>query len=536
MSPPDGPAPAAPPAGTPPAAANHRSLSPVLSKAPPVALVIFGASGDLTARKILPALSRLADRGVLDDGFTLIGVARTEWSDDEFRSHVTEATSEAGRKWRDLTGRFKYIAGEYDHPVTFARLKEHLDEADRVDGTGGNRLYYLATIPSVFGLVAGALADHACAEPAGDGSFARIVVEKPYGRDLDSAIALDEQMHKAFEESQIYRIDHYMGKETVQNVLALRFANAIFEPIWNRRYIAEVQVTVAEKLGVEHRGGFYETAGALRDIVQNHVMQVLALTLMESPTSSDADRIRDEKVKLLRAIDIPTPDEAVDRAVRGQYTAGLIDGEKVLGYRQEQDVSPDSQTETYLALRLSVDNWRWAGVPIFVRTGKRLPARVTEVALAFRQVPHLLFDQRTSRDLKPNALILRIQPDEGISLEFGAKVPGEKFHLRSVAMDFSYSEAFAGVEAADGYERLIHDAIVGDATLFIRSDEVQQAWRIVDPYLQAWSEPGGALVPYPAGSWGPHMADLLVERSGDQWRNPVIDLELSGGRLAELPQ
>jgi glucose-6-phosphate 1-dehydrogenase len=364
----------------------------------------------------------------------------------------------------------------------------------------------------------------------------RVVVEKPYGRDLESAIALDEQMHAAFEERQIYRIDHYMGKETVQNVLALRFANAIFEPIWNHRYIEQVQVTVAEELGVEHRGGFYETAGALRDIVQNHVMQVLALTLMESPTSTDADRIRDEKVKLLRAIDIPTPDEAVDKAVRAQYTAGTIDGDKVIGYRQEPDVSPDSETETYLALRLRVENWRWAGVPIFVRTGKRLPARVTEVALTFRQVPFLLFDHRTSRDLRPNTLILRIQPDEGISLEFGAKVPGEKFHIRSVAMDFSYAEAFAGAEAADGYERLIHDAMVGDATLFIRSDEVRQAWKIVDPYLQAWSQPGGAMQSYEAGTWGPHMADLLVERSGDEWRNPVIDLELSGGRLTELPQ
>ena len=312
-------------------------------------------------------------------------------------------------------------------------------------------------------------------------------------------------MHAAFDESQIYRIDHYMGKETVQNVLALRFANAIFEPIWNRRYIEQVQVTVAESLGVEHRGGFYETAGALRDIVQNHVMQVLALTLMESPTSTDADRIRDEKVKLLQAIDIPTPDEAVDKSVRGQYSAGTIDGEPVVGYREEDDVAPDSQTETYLALRLRVENWRWAGVPIYVRTGKRLPARVTEVALTFRQVPFLLFDHRASRDLRPNTLILRIQPDEGISLEFGAKVPGEKFHLRSVAMDFSYAEAFAGAEAADGYERLIHDAMVGDATLFIRSDEVEQAWRIVDPYLQAWSEPGRQPPPVRGGHLGsPH--------------------------------
>jgi glucose-6-phosphate 1-dehydrogenase len=519
-----------------PSQGRKRSLPPVLSKAPPAAMVIFGASGDLTARKILPALARLADRGVLDDGFTVIGVARTEWTDEEFRSHVGEATPEAGVKWKALIERFRYIAGEYDHPDTFSQLKDHLDEADRLDGTDGNRIYYLATIPSVFGLVAGALAEHACTRPGEGGTFARVVVEKPYGRDLESAIALDEQMHRAFDESQIYRIDHYMGKETVQNVLALRFANAIFEPIWNRRYISQVQVTVAESLGVEHRGGFYETAGALRDIVQNHVMQVLALTLMESPTSTDADRIRDEKVKLLQAIDIPTPDEAVDKSVRGQYTAGIVGGEKVIGYRQEQEVSPDSQTETYLALRLRVENWRWAGVPIYVRTGKRLPARVTEVALTFRQVPFLLFDHRTSRDLRPNTLILRIQPDEGISLEFGAKVPGEKFHVRSVAMDFSYAEAFAGAEAADGYERLIHDAMVGDATLFIRSDEVQQAWRIVDPYLQAWSEPGGAMHFYPAGSWGPHMAELLVERSGDEWRNPVIDVELSGGRLTELPQ
>jgi len=523
--------------GTPSAAVGaKRSLPPVLSKAPPVAMVIFGASGDLTGRKILPALARLADRGVLDDGFTIIGVARTEWSNEEFRAHVAESTPDGGPKWRALTERFKYITGEYDHPDTFDMLKTHLDEADTVDGTDGNRLYYLATIPSVFGLVAGALAKHDCSGPGENGTFARVVVEKPFGRDLQSALDLNDQMHAAFDEKQIYRIDHYMGKETVQNVLALRFANAIFEPIWNRRYIEQVQVTVAESLGVEHRGGFYETAGALRDIVQNHVMQVLALTLMESPTSTDADRIRDEKVKLLQAIDIPTPDEAVDKSVRGQYTAGTIDGAPVVGYRDEEDVAPDSQTETYLALRLRVENWRWAGVPIYVRTGKRLPARVTEVALTFRQVPFLLFDHRASRDLRPNTLILRIQPDEGISLEFGAKVPGEKFHLRSVAMDFAYAEAFAGADAADGYERLIHDAMVGDATLFIRSDEVEQAWRIVDPYLEAWSEPGASLHLYEAGTWGPHMADLLVERSGDEWRNPVVDLELSGGRQTQLDQ
>ncbi len=522
--------------GSTPTGGRRRSLPPVLSKAPPVAMVIFGASGDLTSRKILPALARLADRGVLDDGFTLIGVARTPLSDDDFRNLVAEATPEGGPRWKTLCQRFRYITGEYDHPNTFDLLKTCLDEADRVDRTQGNRLYYLATIPSVFGLVAGALAKHGCTQPPDEDHFVRIVIEKPFGHDLESAIDLDKQMHEAFDERQIYRIDHYMGKETVQNVLALRFANAVFEPIWNRRYVDQVQVTVAESIGVEHRGGFYETAGALRDIVQNHVMQVLALTLMESPTSTDADRIRDEKVKLLQAVDIPTPDEAVDKSVRGQYAAGRVDGKPVVAYRDEDGVAPDSTTETYVALRLRVENWRWAGVPIFVRTGKRLPARVTEVAMTFHEVPFLLFDKTMSRDLRPNTLILRIQPDEGISLEFGAKVPGEKFHVRSVAMDFSYTEAFAGMEAADGYERLIHDAMVGDATLFIRTDEVEAAWRIVDPYLRAWSEPGGGLHFYPAGSWGPHLADLLVERSGDEWRNPVIDLELSGGRLTELPQ
>ena len=387
----------------------------------------------------------------------------------------------------------------------------------------------------MFGLVAEALAKHGCTGPGEDGTFARVVVEKPFGRDLDSALDLNDQMHAAFDESQIYRIDHYMGKETVQNVLALRFANAIFEPIWNRRYVEQVQVTVAESLGVEHRGGFYETAGALRDIVQNHVMQVLALTLMESPTSTDADRIRDEKVKLLQAIDIPTPDEAVDKSVRGQYTAGTIDGEPVVGYREEEDVAPDSQTETYLALRLRVENWRWAGVPIYVRTGKRLPARVTEVALTFRQVPFLLFDHRASRDLRPNTLILRIQPDEGISLEFGAKVPGREVPPPVGGHGLLLRR---GLRRDRGGRRLraAHPRRHGRATPPCSSGPTRS------------SRPGGSSTPTsrrgpsraaaststPAGTWGPHMADLLVERSGDEWRNPVVDLELSGGRQTPL--
>jgi len=489
-------------------------------QAPPLAMVIFGASGDLTSRKILPALANLADRGRLNEGFTVIGVARTPWSDDEFRQVALRDVPNAGEAWRTIVQRFRYVAGEYAASETFDQLKGYLAEADTKYGTGGNRLYYLATIPSMFGNIAEALGKEGVNTPGTDGQFARLVVEKPFGRDLQSALDLDATLHRAFDEDQIFRIDHYMGKETVQNVLALRFANAVFEPIWNRRYVEQVQITVAESLGVEHRGGFYETAGALRDIVQNHVMQVMALTLMEPPTGMDASHIRDEKVKLLKAVDIPTPDEAVDKSVRGQYTSGVVDHHPVVGYRDEEAVATDSTTETYVALRFRVENWRWAGVPVYVRTGKRLPARVTEVALQFHRVPFLAFEGELARELRPNLLVLRIQPDEGIKLCFGAKVPGETFKVQTVAMNFSYSQFFADIGESDGYPRLLHDAMLGDATLFIRTDEVEQAWRIVDPYLEAWSEPGGGLHFYPAGTWGPHIADLLLERSGDYWLVP----------------
>ncbi len=487
--------------------------------APPLVLVVFGASGDLTARKLLPAIAALAHHGAVGEHFTVVGVARTEWTDEEFRKVALEAVPGADASWDPLVARFRYISGEYDAPETFDRLSQVLTECDEAFGTAGNRVFYLATVPAAFGLVAGALAAHGCNRPAAGGAFARLVCEKPFGTDLASAEALDAALQGGFEESSIFRIDHYMGKETVQNVLALRFANAIFEPVWNRRYIDNIQITVAEELGVEHRGGFYEHAGALRDIVQNHVMQVLALTLMEPPTTIDAQSIRDEKVKLLKAVVIPTVDEAVGNTVRGQYTAGTVDGKDLPGYRQEEDVAPDSRTETYVALELSVDNWRWAGVPVYVRTGKRLPKRVTEVALHFHRVPHLAFGGALSRDLRPNVLVLRIQPDDGISLVFGAKVPGEAFRLRSVAMDFSYAEAFPGPEA-DGYERLLHDAMIGDPTLFIRTDEVEQAWKIVDPILEAWSDVDVPLAHYPAGTWGPHEADLLLAREGRQWRMP----------------
>ncbi len=486
---------------------------------PPLTLVVFGASGDLASRKLLPAIAALAEHKALPEGFTVVGVARTAWTDDQFRQAALDAAPFAGPEWHNVVSRFRYVAGEYAEKPTFDKLKAVLDEADTKFGTGGNRVYYLATIPSMFGEVATALAEHGCNAPGKGGGFARIVVEKPFGRDLESARALDAALHAAFHEDQIFRIDHYLGKETVQNVLALRFGNAIFEPIWNRRYVDSIQITVAEELGVEHRGGFYETAGALRDIVQNHVMQVLALTLMESPATVDAQGIRDEKVKLLRAVVIPDVDEAVGNSVRGQYVPGVINGDPVIGYRQEPGVDARSRTETFVAMRLAVDNWRWAGVPVYIRTGKRLPKRATEVVLQFQRVPHLAFGSQLTRDLRPNMLQLRIQPDEGICLLFGAKVPGEAFRLRSVDMDFSYAEAFPGTTAG-GYERLLHDVMIGDATLFIRTDEVDCAWRIVDPLLEAWSEDGVPLSQYPAGTWGPKEADSLLARDLRQWHQP----------------
>jgi glucose-6-phosphate 1-dehydrogenase len=488
-------------------------------RAPPCILVVFGASGDLTSRKLMPALAEMAMNRQLPSAFSVVGVARTEMSDDDFRERMEKAAADSNPAWSSLVAGFRYVAGDYGEPDTFDRLNEVCDEVDADRGIGGNRVYYLATVPSVFADVAERLGEHDMAKPADEDAFVRIVVEKPFGHDLESARRLNDRLHSVFDEEQIYRIDHYLGKETVQNVLALRFANSIFEPTWNRRYIDSVQITVAESLGVGHRGGFYEQAGAMRDIVQNHVLQVLALTLMEPPATIDAQGIRDEKVKALRAVDIFTPEEVLTEVVRGQYADGWVDGEHVPAYRHEEDVAPDSNTETYVAMRLRVDNWRWAGVPIHIRTGKRLPKRVTEVVITFQGVPHLPFTAADSRGLQPNALVLRIQPDEGISLRFGAKVPGQSFKVRSVAMDFSYGAAFLE-EAPDAYERLLLDAMVGDPTLFIRSDEVDQAWQIVDPILEAWAADDAPLASYPAGTWGPKEADQLIERDGRQWRTP----------------
>jgi glucose-6-phosphate 1-dehydrogenase len=457
--------------------------------APPAVLVVFGASGDLTARKLMPAVERLAIRRLLPGGFSVVGVARTPMTDDEFRQRMQKAVADMGgggedarHVWEAFTGGIRYVAGSYDDPATYAHLGRVLDELAGERGTGGNRLYYLATPPTTFPVIVQGLAAAGLNKAVEPGPFVRIVIEKPYGRDARSAADLDAVVHAAFDETQVYRIDHYLGKETVQNVLALRFANAIFEPLWNRRYVNHVQITVAESLGVGHRGGFYENAGALRDIVQNHVMQVLALTLMEPPATFDADGIRDEKVKALKAVDVLTPDQVSTEVVRGQYRRGWVQGNEVKSYRDEEGVDPYSQTETYVAMRIRVDNWRWAGVPIYVRTGKYLPKRVTEVAMEFNRVPHLPFAADQAQDLDPDALVLRIQPDEGITLRFGAKVPGQAFRVRSVSMDFFYGAAFLE-ETPDAYERLLLDALVGDQTLFIRSDEVAQAcpWRATRP-------------------------------------------------------
>jgi glucose-6-phosphate 1-dehydrogenase len=474
-----------------------------IGPAPPAAIVIFGASGDLARRKLLPALHTLATSGLLDTASVLVGVGRSDVGDDGWRQALAEAGT--GERWAAVCEHARWVTGDYAEPDTYQRLGALLVDLDEL-GAAGNRLFYLSVPPALFGTIVGSLGTAALEQSPGE--FARVVIEKPFGVDRASGQALDAQLHAVLAEDQIYRIDHYLGKETVQNVLALRFANAIFEPIWNGHYVDSVQLTIAEEIGVGDRAGFYDHAGALRDIVQNHALQVLALMAMEPPAAMSAESIRDEKVKVLASIEILEPGEVGERVVRGQYE----------GYLQEDGVEPTSTTETYVAMRLCIDNWRWAGVPFLLRTGKELPARVTEVALRFRDVPHLPFAPTQVSTLGPNTLVLRIQPDEGISLEFGAKVPGTVFDIRTVAMDMTWCEEF-GAEGPEAYERLLHDALVGDPTLFIRSDEVDQAWRVVQPILDAWARDGEGPVPYPPGSWGPEQANRLLD-TDRIWREP----------------
>jgi glucose-6-phosphate 1-dehydrogenase len=487
------------------------------------AFVVFGATGDLAHRKLYPAVASLAARNYLPRKTAIVGVSRTRMSDEDFATEVRNAVEKAdsGRQAAlDERGiHYRYINGSFDDEETFRQLATVLTDCDKRYGTSGNALFYLATIPQLFGKVAAGLGKAGLTKEA-PGCFRRIIVEKPFGRDLASSQALDEELHRHFREHQIYRIDHYLAKETVQNILALRFTNTIFEPIWNRRYVDHVQITVAEDLGVEHRGTFYEQSGALRDIVQNHLLQVLALTAMEPPASFDANAIRDEKVKALRSIRPLQADNLVRFVVRGQYSRGEIGGVDVPAYRDEEGVARDSAVETYLALELEVDNWRWAGVPFYLRTGKRLPHRVTEVALRYKQVPFLPLPASAVDSVEPNTMVLHIQPDEGITLEFAAKVPGSPFRVRGVELDFRYGRAFAEV-APEAYERVLGDAFLGDATLFIRGDEVDQAWRIVQPLIDAFDAGSVPLSFYPAGTWGPREADeLLAQSYGDTWRTP----------------
>ncbi|HEV2912924.1 MAG TPA: glucose-6-phosphate dehydrogenase [Pyrinomonadaceae bacterium] len=490
--------------------------------AQPCVVVIFGASGDLTKRKLLPGLYSLAQQKLLPAEFAIVGVSRPLMSDEEFRASMREAVAKYGEEgtvddavWESFAGGLFYLQGEFDDGEAFKRLRETLERLDRERGTAGNRLFYLSTAPSFFGLIAEQLGAVGLAHREGRG-WTRIIVEKPFGHDLDSARRLNRELAAVFDEEQVYRIDHYLGKETVQNLLVFRFANSIFEPLWNRQYIDHVQITNAEAIGVEGRGAYYEEAGVVRDMIQNHVFQVVSLVAMEAPASLGANAVRDEKIKAMQAVR-PIPEDGVDEfAVRGQYGPGYVLGDTVPGYRQEPGVNPESSTETFAALKLYFDNWRWAGVPFYIRSGKRMQKRVTEIAIQFKEVPHRLF---TGADapLEPNVLVIRIQPNEGITLRFGAKLPGQRMRIRWVNMDFRYGSSF-GVHTPEAYERLLLDCILGDSTLYARRDMTERGWEIVTPVLEAWKKPAPDFPNYEAGTWGPPAAFELIERDQRKWR------------------
>src|SRR5438874_8354298 len=491
----------------------------------PCIMVIFGAAGDLTRRKLIPALYNLAKAQLLSREFAIVGVAHNAMSTDDFRKKLSDdirryAGSEIDPDtWEWFTRRIYYITAEFDDKDLYSKLKTDLAKLDNDHSTHGNYFFYLATAPRFFGPVVEQLAAGGLMDESKGHQWRRVIVEKPFGHDLDSAKSLNQQLLKVANERQIYRIDHYLGKETVQNILAFRFANGIFEPIWNRRYIDHVEITVAETVGVEGRGPYYEGSGALRDMVPNHIFQLISLTTMEPPISFDADAVRDEQAKILRAVQPLSPEDVLNRSVRGQYGEGVVEGQRVPGYRSEPRVAPDSATETFVALKLLIDNWRWADVPFYVRTGKRLPRRVSEVAIGFRRAPFVLFRKTPVERLTPNELVIRIQPDEGISLRFGAKIPGPLVRLGAVKMNFAYADYF-GTTPSTGYERLLYDCMVGDATLFQRADMVDAAWTVVTPILDVWRAlPPRNFPNYPAGTWGPKEAHDLLERDGNHWRD-----------------
>ncbi|MGZ4196823.1 MAG: glucose-6-phosphate dehydrogenase [Solirubrobacteraceae bacterium] len=487
----------------------------------PTALVIFGATGDLAHRKLLPALYNLAHEGALPERFELVGVSRRDRPDADFRSDARESIEKFSRRKPDpnvlegLLANARYVPGSFDDDAVYAELEQALSEFDRQSGQPLDRVFYLSTAPEFFPVIAGKLGAAGLTDT--EKAQVRIVIEKPFGYDLASARQLNVEVLDEFDEAQVFRIDHYLGKETVQNLFALRFANALFEPVWNRNFIDSVQITAAEDIGIGSRAGYYEGAGALRDLVQNHMMQLLALLAMEPPASFEANRLRDEKLKVLEAIVPPTVEQVPSMAVRAQYGPGIVAGTQVPGYRDEPGVAPDSRTETYAALRLHVSNWRWAGVPFYLRTGKRLARKVTEIAVTLKPVPHLAFQSTGSVGVQANQIVLTVQPDEGVSVSLGAKIPGSRLRIRPVNMEFRYGTSFMS-ESPEAYERLILDAMRGDATLFTRNDEIEALWGIIDPILTAWHEDTSSPVPqYASGSAGPEEANLLLAE-GQRWR------------------
>jgi glucose-6-phosphate 1-dehydrogenase len=486
----------------------------------PTTLVIFGASGDLAKRKLLPAIYNLAHEGALPERFNLIGCARSEWSDDEFRDVAREAIQRFSRRRPDdtvldsLLERARYVSGNFDDASVFEKIGGLAEQEDDDAGIAFNRVFYLAVAPTFFETIAEQLGQAGMNKR--EDAEVRIVVEKPFGHDLASALHLNNALLSVFEERQVYRIDHYLGKETVQNTLVLRFANGIFEPVWSRSYVDHVQITASEDVALEGRAGYYDNAGALRDLIQNHLLQLLMLTSMEPPVSFSFNDIRDEKVKVLHSIKVPKVDDVPQMAVRAQYSAGVAGGKDVPGYLEEEGVKEGSTTETFAAIRLHIDNWRWAGVPFYIRTGKALARKETEIVITLKPVPHLAFQQEGSLGVHPNQLILAVQPNEGVSMSLMAKIPGSRMRVRPVNMEFLYGTSFLS-QSPEAYERLILDTMRGDATLFARNDEVEAAWRIIDPILEAWSKDPGPIPQYKAGSSGPIEQDTILE-DDDKWR------------------
>lgn len=494
----------------------------------PCTIVIFGASGDLTKRKLLPALYNLKALKLLPENFAVIGVAVSEGNDDMYRTKITADIKEFATRpvddacWDDFAKRAYYVQGDFNSVDTFKHLSAKIAEAQKTWNLPGNVLFYLAVAPTFFAKVVEQL-DIVGLTKETDGAWRRVIIEKPFGRDLTSARQLNEDLVAHIREDQIYRIDHYLGKETVQNIMVFRFGNSVFEPIWNRRYIEYVQITVAEELGVELRGGYYDHSGVMRDMVQNHILSVLSLIAMEPPSSISGDSVRNEKVKVLEAIRPMEPEEVIANTVRGQYAAGLIGGKNVPAYRTEPDVNPQSNTETFVAMKLQVENWRWAEVPFYIRSGKRLAAHTTQIVIGFRRAPLLLFGDDIQSNIPPNRLVIHVQPDEGITLDIHAKKPGPNINLANVPLDFSYSD-FGEHTAATGYETLLYDCMVGDPTLFHRYDSVDASWKIVNPILDVWQAlPARDFPNYAAGTWGPEAADALIARAGHAWHHYQLE-------------